>query len=272
MKKKYIVEDVCQKKTGVLLSIQGDEYLLSTDDYLEGLYYPGKELSLEDMKTLKKNSRQKKAKDYLLRLLSERRYTRSELKIKLEKKYMLSEIEADEILSPYIENHLIDDEAYMKDYLETKIEQGYGRNYLLAQLQKKGISPTLLSSIPKELQDQDEILFSLIEKMNRTQSSMTQEKKKESIFLALLRRGFSSSQAKKAIEEFYSTIDKEEIEEEKKKRKVLLKKEAEKCYNFLRAKKDATQAKKKDAFIRKLLQKGFHYDEIEAIMKEYTFI
>lgn len=272
MKKKYIVEDVCQKKTGVLLSVQGKEYFLSIDDYLEGLFYPGKEISEEDMESLKKNSRLKKAKDYLLRLLSERRYTQFELRTKLEKKYSLSQAETQEILSPYIENHLIDDDAYMRDYLETKIEQGYGRNYLLAQLQKKGISQERLASIPKEFPNQDEILFSLVEKMNRAKSSITLEKKKESIFSALLRRGFSSSKAKKAIEDFYSSLNEEEIKEEKKKRTVLLKKEADKCYNSLCAKKDVTTAKKKDTFIRKLLQKGFHYDEIETIMKEYTFI
>ncbi len=272
MKKKYIVEEVCQKKTGVLLSIQGKEYFLNFDDYLEGLFYPGKELSLEEMESLRKNSRQKKAKDYLLLLLSQRRYTQAELEAKLEKKYFLTKKEAMELLSPYIESHLIDDEAYMKDYLEAKIEQGYGTDYILSQLRKKGISENLLSSIPKENPDQEEILFSLVEKMNRSKSSMILEKKKESIFSTLLRRGFSSAQAKKAIEAFYSSLDEEAKEEERKKRKVLLKREAEKCYNSLCAKKDNTQAKKKDAFIRKLLQKGFHYDEIEAIVKEYTFI
>ena len=57
-----------------------------------------------------------------------------------------------------------------------------------------------------------------------------------------------------------------------KKEQMLLKKEAEKCYNLL-MRKTADPRKKEEAFWRRLLTKGFRSEDIRSVIEErrYTF-
>jgi SOS response regulatory protein OraA/RecX len=270
----HVIKDIEMKKKGILLLVDEEEFFLSPDSYSDAYYYPGKELTKEEYQDLKRASRDKKAKDYLVKLVSSRRYTHKELYDKIENKYHLGYKENELLLLPYVQAHIIDDKAYALDYCESKIAQGYGKRYLLEKLKAKGIKDSILQD--KELEELFVISLDqiepLINKANKSKKNKTIEERKTSIMQLLIRRGYTSSQAKGAIDHFYSSLSQEEKKEEERNRVNLLKKEADKCYNFLVRQNRYDARKKKDAFIKKLLAKGFHYDEIMTILTEdYPF-
>lgn len=274
MKSSHTIKDIQTRKKGILLVVDEEEFFLSPDSYSDHFYYPGKQLSKEEYQDLKRESRDKKAKDYLLKLITSRRYTHQELYNKLENKYHLGYKENELLLLPYIQSQIIDDKAYALDYAESKIEQGYGKKYILEHLKVKGIKEDILKDPELEeifLLSLDQI-DKLISKADKSKKNKTIEERKTSILQFLLRRGYSSSIAKKEIEHFYSSLSPEEKTQEARNRVNLLKKEADKCYNFLVRHNQLDARKKKDTMIRKLLSKGFHYEEIMTILTEdYEF-
>ncbi len=270
----HVIKDIQMKKKGILLVVDEEEFFLSPDSYSDAFYYPGKQLTSEEYQTLKRASKDKKAADYLLKLISSRRYTHKELYDKLESKYHLGYKENELLLLPYVQSGIIDDKAYALDYCESKIEQGYGKRYLLEKLKSKGIKDNILQD--KELMELFVISLDqmepIIAKANRSKKNKTIEERKVSILQLLVRRGFSSTQARGAIDRFYQGQSDADKKEEEINRVILLKKEADKCYNFLTRHNKLDARKKKDTFIKKLLAKGFHYDEIMTILTEdYQF-
>ena len=144
------LKDVTRKDKNVLLVFPKRKILLSTEDYLSGYFYPGKEFSDDEILVLKKKSGLRKAESYLHSLLRDRRYTVKEVKDKLKKKYVLGEEEINSLLSPYIEDQILDDESYAFDFYESKKEQGYGKNAIDAKLKRKGIPEEILHKLDKK--------------------------------------------------------------------------------------------------------------------------
>ena len=268
-KKTYRIINVISKRNGIEIQLGEQKFLLNTNDYLDGYYYPEKELSSEEYQNLKKMAKNKKAKDYLTRLLSSHMYTKKELTDKLSIRFSLTQEEIQYLLHPFEESDIISDIRYANEYCQAKLEQGHGRRYILEELKKKGISKEILSSLPPMSEQEEEILPSLIQRMDKARSSSTIEKRKEDILISLIRRGYDSSIARKAIENYYSSLSDEKKMEEDEKRRVLLKKEADRCYNSL-SRKNWPAAKRKDSFRKKLMVKGFRHDEIDEIIKEYS--
>ena len=272
MKPTYRIESIQERKQGILITINSKEYLLNTNQFTDHFLYPGKELSIEEFHQLSLESKEKKTNDYLTRLLSSGRYTCHELVMKLQTKYALSTKEAMALLSPYLENGIIDDFSYARDYIEAKLEQGYGKNYILDRLKKKGISKDILEKeeIHSFFDDSPFDMEGMIAKMDRTKKDKTIEQRKELLLGALLRRGFSSHESKEAVEAYFSSFNEEEKQKEEENRRILIKREFLKCYNALLT-NGTVPRKKRDTIIRKLLLKGFRYDEIINEMKEYEF-
>ncbi len=268
-KKIYKIKDIVSGRKGIEVLVDDLKFPLNTNDYLDGYYYPGKELSHEEYQILKRKSRTKKAKDYLLLLLSSRPYTKKELTEKLNSRFSLTADETDLLLRPFIEEGIIDDRRYASDYAEAKMEQGHGRKYIISELKKKGISEEILSSLAPLFESQKDVLPSLMERLDRSHRSSTIEKRKRDILAILLRRGYDMALSNEAIEKYYSSLDEDRMREENEKRRILIKKEADKCYNSI-SRKDCPAIRKKEMFIQKLMAKGFHHDEASAIIKEYS--
>ena len=267
--KKRIITDIKTQKNGIIILLEKEEYLLSFDQYSNGFYYPYKTLTEEEYKTLVYDAKTKKANDYLRYLLSTSRYSEARLTSKIKEKTNLSNSDIKKLLVPYLENKQIDDESYAIDFATSKLEKGYGFNYIVSKLKQKGIPDKILKSqvfldlFQKESYD----LTSLIEKADRSKKSKTIEIRKVEILQFFIRRGFSPIEAKKAIDSYYASLDSHEREKEEENRIVLLEKEYQKWYNFVVRKFD-DKKKQKDALIRKLLSKGFRYDEILEKLEE----
>lgn len=270
--KEYVVEDVIQEKKKVYLIISGKKIALSIDNYLSDYYYPGKIISKEKYNELKDSENKNKAQEYLSYLLTHGRYTKKALKDKIKSKTKLSDDDIDNLIKPYIENGVINDKEYVLDYLEAKVEQGYGRNYLIQDLKKRGVNDSLLKDqeIDNYLNFGENKIIQLIEKENQKKTNIPLRKRKENILSLLLRRGFDYAFSKESIDSFYQSYKENKKDSETKLN--LLKKEGRKCYNQL-LKKYPDPQKRKSAFYQSLWKKGFERDEIEELCQreEYTF-
>lgn len=271
---KHLIKDIKQTKKGIKIIFEDDiSFLLSINDFADGYYYPNKSLSDEEYKDLKDKSNYKKIAEYLNRVLSSKRYTYKEIETKLSSKYHLSSSKIQSILSPYVDNKIIDDYDFALEFIETKVLLGYGKEYILHSLKQKGINEEILkrNEVIESLNTIDyEILRLLISKMDKSKRNIPLLKRKNQIMMSLIKRGYQSQLCRKEIDDFYSSRNEEEKKIDQTNQYVTLKKEAERCYNSLSRKKYDSY-KKKESFIQKLISKGYAYSEIEPILKEYSF-
>lgn len=270
-----VLLDVSIKEKEVLLTFETEELLLSLDDYLDDYFYPGKAISKKEYSLLKEKSRQKKARLYLSSLLSQRRYTIKQVKDKLHTySKSLKEKDIQDLLKPYIESGILDDKSYALDYIQSKKEAGYGKQYLLSELNKRGIPTSLLKDMEIEelLEEKDsaDTLFLLLDKMEKQHRNETVEKRKQSLYALLLRRGFSYQEASDAVNDYYASLSEEEIENISQNRAKLLIEKAKQCYNALES-RNLDERKKKDLFYQKMVRLGFHYDEIKTICEKERY-
>lgn len=268
------IEDVRIEKDSVLLLFPSQEIQVDFQTYSQGYYYPGKSLDEKTFRSLQQSEKLNSARKYLSSLLTSRRYSVFQCCTRLKQKYRISEKDIQNLLRPYIESHVLDDKAYAIDFAQDRCEKGYGKNRILAQLKEKHIAAEILESLElqKLFEDGNTLIHAILEKIDQSKSKMTLEKKKMYMCEYLLRRGYAKGVILENIESYFSSRNVVLIQKEAEKRSILLKKEALKCYNFVQ-RQHLTAARKKDAFIRKLLQKGFHYDEIQSLLEseDYCF-
>ncbi len=266
---KRVIQEVNVKNDLVSLTVDGKEIVISVDCYLSDYYYPGKVLEEKQLQELKRMEKQTKSRKYLLYLLSHGRYTTYEIKKRLKEKYAVSEKECVEMMTPYIESGILSDREYVIDYLESKTEQGYGKQYLVMSLKKKGIPESMLEEdeIQSRMVVDDEIILALLAKEDKKKEALSSKKRKEVLSQYLYRRGFTSSQSQALIETYFSSLSKEDKEKQEKNSKMLFKKEALKCYNsFVRKYPDVK--KRKQAFLQRFLRQGYEYSEIEELIQQ----
>ncbi len=266
---KNVIEEIYVKKDTVSLLIDGKEIVISVDSYLSDYYYPGKVLADKQIQELKRMEKQTKSRKYLLYLLSHGRYTTYEIKKRLKEKYAVSEKECLEMMTPYIESGILSDREYVIEYLDSKTEQGYGKQYLMMALKKKGIPESMLSEqeIQSRMDVDDDIVLALLTKEDKKRKALSSKKRKEVLSQYLYRRGFTSSQSQALIETYFSSLSEEDKEKQEKNSKMLFKKEALKCYNsFVRKYPDAK--KRKQAFLQRFLRQGYEYSEIEELIQQ----
>ena len=265
----YVIQDVEILKDGVHLYINSKEIVLSLDCYLSDYFYPGKKIDKKQYAELKKMEKQSKARKYLLFLLGHGRYTTYEIKTKMKNKYHLPESDCLQMIQPYVESGVLDDREYVLDFIESKMEQGYGKGYLIDTLKKKGISSALLENeeIRQMMEVDSALLQNLIEKEDKKKIGLPMKKRKERLSLYLHRRGFSSSLINDAMETYFSSRSEKKSQEEDENSYLLLKKQALKCYNsFMR--KYSEPKKRKQAFIQYFLRRGYDYLDLEELIQQ----
>lgn len=267
--KKHIIKDVTLKKGNVSIFVDQKEITISTDSYLSDYFYPGKELDKEQYADLLKMEKQLKSRKYLLYLLSHGRYTTYEIKKRLKEKHSVSDKECEEMIKPYVESGLLSDREYVIDYLENKTGQGYGKQYLVSSLKRKGIPDSLLQE--KEIQllmeGNPDAVYALLSREDKKRKALSSKKRREVLSQCLYRRGFTSSQSQAMIDDYFSSLSVEERKKQEENSKMLLKKEALKCYNsFVRKYPDVK--KRKQAFLQRFLRQGYEYSEIEELIQQ----
>ncbi len=265
------IREIRVHKKDIELVLDSFSVRISASAYSDGFYYPGRKLDASEIRALKQAGRLFKAENYLARTLSAHRLTKKQCLDRLSR-LLLSPADMERLLVPYVESHVLDDRAYCMDFIQDRIEKGYGPKRILAELKKRGIPEVLLEDEETKAMLFDiEIPERLLMTLSNKYKDKTTSIKKEKMLEGLLRRGFPGSSAHEAVEAYLSE-HREDPKKEMEKRASLLRKEAEKCYNLL-VKRKADPQKKKDAFQSRLRRLGFTWEEIGRIQEErhYTF-
>ena len=110
----------------------------------------------------------------------------------------------EEIVEKLINNFLIDDEEYVKQFVESKTKLGWGMQKIKMELSKKGIHNSAVENIVID----DDIVFknlrNIVEKIQNTSSYNRLEtpvKKKQKIVQNLSSKGFGFSEISAVLEE-----------------------------------------------------------------------
>lgn len=132
--------------------------------------------------------------DYAFRALARRMHTSMELREKLQKRPHYSKELENQILSRLSELKLIDDEAFVKLYIDSSVKyrfQGYYK--ILQTLTLKGIPKEMIKRIWEELKPSEmDLAKQALKKITPRLTRAPQEKRKQKIAYYLAGRGFSS--------------------------------------------------------------------------------
>jgi regulatory protein len=137
---------------------------------------------------------EQRAKNVLLFQLSRSMKTRFQLAAILKKREIPDEI-ANAVLDRFTEAQLIDDAAFARAFVNSRISvSGKSRSVIARELKQKGVSTqdseSALSAIDAELEDQT--AYSVAKKRYQQLSTLEPEVRRRRLMGFLMRRGFSS--------------------------------------------------------------------------------
>lgn len=79
-----------------------------------------------------------------LNLLARREYSQKELKQRLMSRFPLADVE--EVIAQCIKQRLLSDERFVESRIRHRVQQGYGPNWILQELQQYGIDTELIEN------------------------------------------------------------------------------------------------------------------------------
>ena len=134
-----VIKSIKINKKNIILSFfDGTKLDISQEAYASTYLYVGKELSKKEVDQINRITSVKKLSEYALSLLMKKHYTEWKMREKLYAKEATKE-DVDYIIQRLKNIDLIDDKAYIEDYLGYAEEKGYGKNKIKQELLKKGI-------------------------------------------------------------------------------------------------------------------------------------
>lgn len=229
----------------------------------------GKNLDIEEMEGIIEEDNKKRAFNQCLHYLSYRRRTGWELEEYLRKKNYNQEIitEAINKLNYY---KMIDDRAYIKSFIADKrLGNPVGKNKLLFDLRKKGISEDLLDNIDQWFTEGDEYeqARELVVKYQKKYSKLPPRERIKKINQAGQRRGFSWEILRQVIGEVIK--DNEDFEVNQKPQEV----DMSKALKWIQKYKERYEKRGFEGYILKqkiaqaMMGRGYKWDVIEELLE-----
>ena len=253
------IKRISISKKHVLLYFEDDKLKVSKEAYVNSYLYVGKTLTKKELSDLKKMSELDKGLEYALSLLKSKPLTEWKVREKLYKKE-LDNKSIDSIIKFLKMNDLINDEAYIEDYLIEANEYGYGKHKILHKLSELGIFEEKLQKLKfpesKELAKAKKHLPNL----ERKYSSLNYESKKRHIYDALIRLGFESNVILEVLKNIKSINEKDEL--------IKLKEDYLKIIKKIEHKPILDKYKRREYIVSRLLSKGYKYSNINKIMED----
>ena len=154
-----------------------------------------------------------KAKSYAMRLLSNRAYTRKEIKDKLTGRDY-SQHAVDETLDTLDRLNLVDDEQFARRFAQERLRlKPSGRMVLARDLKRRGIPVQVIDSVLDELLEDVDVAAVALELMmgrKKRYRGLTRDKALGRMYGFLGRRGFDSSIARDVAHRVWAEIEDEQ--------------------------------------------------------------
>lgn len=180
---------------------QETKCLVALEDYFSfGLKKNGiiQELTLAE---LQRREIKIKAWNLCIKKLASKDRTRKEMYDILMKEGTLEPKQMNDIIDELEERHYIDDQAYLINYLERKMDTSEGKQKIIRDLVNKGIPYDTIQEAMEAYDDDNEKTKALrfISKIEKTMKAGSVKMKKQMLISRLLNKGFSFDVAKEAV-------------------------------------------------------------------------
>lgn len=186
-------------------------FSLSVNGVAKYMLYKDKEITDEEISSMKIDDEKEIAYQYALKRISEKMYSRKELKDKLIKKGFLED-SIKYALDKASSYNYIDDTYYTKCFIEQRaIPNKWGKNIIKQKLYQKGIDKDLIEKSLDEYfteEDSKDNCYELCVKKFRSLNidSLSDRKNVDKIYRFLLSKGYSFDEINTSIEHLKSEI------------------------------------------------------------------
>ena len=164
--------------------------------------------------------------------------------------------DVDYIISKLKELDLLDDKAFIEDFLGYGEERLWGKNKIKQELLKKGIFAEEIDKIRFSVTVEKKKAVSLIPTLEKKYAKYSYQQKKQHIYATLLTRGFDHEVASFALTKIRQIDDKDE--------KKKLKEDFKKIYARYSKKYEGRELKER--VYRSLISKGYKYSDISELL------
>ncbi len=236
-------------------------FRLLVDLYTQHGYYKDQELSLEQIKELTTLHAYSHGYSTVLRKLTARDCSESEIREALDKQYNLTNNQKDKIIEEFKQNGFINDEELVRNYIEIAQDNLYGINRIRANLIKKGIERDVIDRQLECTDVEEEIRRALTrcEAVIRGPERKSHAEFIRSLQTKLITAGFSPSVAREAVERL-------DIKKDEEQEKANLEREYENACRKYSRKYEGRELKEK--ILAALQRKGFGYGTVREYMNE----
>lgn len=256
---KTILKIKINKKKVTLTFLDKTKLDITYHAYVENYLYENKVLSNKEIKKIKEDSSLEEGLNYSFSLLKKSHLSEHALREKLYKKEF-NKVIIDKIVKFLKNNDLIDDEAYILDYMYYAEEALIGKNKIIQDLSNKGIFLEKLKKIKFSDTKERTKAKQLLPLLEKKYSSLNYESKKKHIYDSFIRRGFEQHIILEVLNKLSNLDNKDELNK------------LDKDFNLLIVKAKRKYEDDKDIHryvYESLLRKGYKSKHIKIKLEEY---
>lgn len=243
-------------KSKVVLYFGKKRLELDKDVYPNFYLYEGKDLSDKEIKEIKNQNDSASYLRFALNLRSKKLYSEYAMREKLYKKGASKRI-TDSVIKSLKNFDLIDDNAFISDFIAYYNSLNYGENKIKEKLRQKGIFEEKISKIKFPISLEKKKAKAVLPKLEKKYDSYNNSSKETHIYNSLLQYGFSGEVAKETV----GLVKQSSPKEENKK----LEKDFDKVVERLKKKYQKKELKQK--VLNSLLTKGYKFNDIYKMME-----
>ena len=251
-----VIKKIKVLKKGIAIFFSNGERIdISEEAYTSNYLYVGKELAQKDIDKLLTISSVKKLSEYAVSILTKGHYTEWKMREKLYAKGG-EKAAVDYIIQKLKDIDLLNDKAFIKDYIGYAEEKLYGKNKIKQELIKKGIFAEEIDKIHFNIASEKKKASMLVPILEKKYTKYSYQQKRQRVYAALVSRGFDHDVANYAL----SFLSGRDEKDEKKK----LKEDFNKIYNRFAKKYEGRELKEK--VYRSLINKGYKYGDVSELL------
>ena len=247
-------------KNKVIVTFDDEKLELDKEVYPNFYLYEGKDIDKKEYNKIKEFNNVSSYLKYAMKIRSKAIYTEYQIREKLYNKEA-SKVEVDKVISIMKGYDLIDDKAFIEDYVEYCNSLNYGKNKIINKLKDKGIFDDKLSKINFPINVERKKAKALLPKLEKKYDKYSYSLKKQHIYNGLISNGFDKDIALEMTNTLKEPLNnKEELKK--------LEKDCEKAYIRLSRKYQKKELKQK--IMQSLLQKGYKMNDVISVLERKT--
>ena len=246
---------ICKNKV-VISFLDHDKIEIDKEVYPNFYLYEGKEISKKELNKIVSFNASIYLWNYALKLRQKHLYSEYGMREKLYDKGGKKD-EVDEVIKRLKKNDLIDDNAFIMDYIEYYNSLLYGKNKIISKLLEKGIFKERIAKITFSKVVEKQKAKKLLTKLEKKYEKYNNTQKKEHVYQALLNDGYDIDVASEI-----SLLVKQNTEKEE---DTKLKKDFDKALTRFKRKYQKKELRNK--LLTHLLSKGYRMNDIINLLE-----